>query len=235
MDEPGDPGPPPASDTAPSAKALEELSEPLDPVEANAEALPAGATLAPEDEEPITVLRLLRDGSPLRLYEARQDEDEETLWLWEKAGGSAAILTAEGALLRKARCPMFPRVQASFYLDGRSYLATERCDGETLAELLAAGKLEPPRAVSVLSQVAFALTKLHAAGFVHLGLRPAVIIPGRPTKVIDFSDVTCIGEPPSRKFYHAGYSPPELLKGEPADVRSDGADSQKVAMDGGSR
>jgi len=255
MDEPGDPGPPPASDTAPSAKALEELSEPLDPVEANAEALPAGATLAPEDEEPITVLRLLRDGSPLRLYEARQDEDEETLWLWEKAGGSAALLTAEGVLLRKARCPMFPRVQASFYLDGRSYthprmklparrsgwptdcgtaalgragtswdayyLATERCDGETLAELLAAGKLEPPRAISVLSQVAFALTKLHAAGFVHLGLRPAVIVPGRPTKVIDFSDVTCIGEPPSRKFYHAGYSPPELLKGEPADVRSD--------------
>ena len=116
---------------------------------------------------------------------------------------------------------MFPRVQAKFTLDGRSYLATERCSGETLAEQLCAGKLEPHRAVSILSQVAFALTKLHDAGFVHLGLRPGVIVPGRPTKILDFSDVTQVGVTPARKFYHAGYSAPELLREEPADVRSD--------------
>ena len=150
-----------------------------------------------------------------------KDDDEETLWLWERTGESASLLTNEGNLLQEVRCPMFPRVQAKFTLDGRSYLATESCSGETLAEQLCAGKLEPHRAVSILSQVAFALTKLHDAGFVHLGLRPGVIVPGRPTKILDFSDVTQVGVTPARKFYHAGYSAPELLREEPADVRSD--------------
>src|SRR5208337_2405982 len=58
-------------------------------------------------------------------------------------------------------------------------------------------------------------------GFVHLGLRPGVIVPGRPTKILDYSDVTQAGVTPARKFYHAGYSAPELLREEPADVRSD--------------
>ncbi|MGA7495241.1 MAG: hypothetical protein WBX00_00775, partial [Isosphaeraceae bacterium] len=151
---------------------MEELSDPLDVPEVDAKPLPNGSTLAPEDEEPFTVIRLLKDGFPLRFYEARQDDDEETLWLWERTGESASLLTNEGNLLQEVRCPMFPRVQAKFTHDERSYLATESCPGETLAEQLCAGKLEPHRAVSILSQVAFALTKLHDAGFVHLGLRP---------------------------------------------------------------
>jgi protein phosphatase len=221
MDDSGDPGPPPACNTIRSDETLEELAEPLDVVEAEVPALSPGAVVTPEDEEPLTILRLLRDGSPRRLYEARQDEDEEPLWLRERTGGSAELLTIEAAVLRDVRCPMFPRFQASLSVDGRSFLVMERCDGETLAEQLAAGKLEPRQVVSILSQVAFALTKLHAAGFVHLGLRPEVIVPGRPAKLIDFSDVTRVGELPARAFYYSGYSPPELLRGEPADIRSD--------------
>jgi len=222
MENPSDAGATPVSDAEALTETLEVLSDPLDLPEAEAKPLPPGATLAPEDEEPFTVIRLLRDGFPLRLYEARQDDDdEETLWLWERAGESASLLTNEGNLLREVRCPMFLRVQATFTLDGRSYLATESCSGETLAEQLRAGKLEAARAVSILSQVAFALTKLHDAGFVHLGLRPGVIVPGRPTKILDFSDVTQVGQTPARRFYHAGYSAPELLREEPADVRSD--------------
>ena len=48
-----------------------------------------------------------------------------------------------------------------------------------------------------------------------------VIVPGRPTKILDFSDVTRVGQIPARTFYHAGYSAPELLREDPADVRSD--------------
>ncbi len=222
MENPRDVGATPVSDAEALTGTLEELSDPLDPPKAEARPLSPGATLAPEDEEPFTVVCLLKDGFPLRLYEARQDDDdEETLWLWERAGKSGSLLTDEGNLLREVRCPMFPRVQAIFALDGRSYLATESCSGETLGELLSAGKLDPARAVSVLSQVAFALTKLHESGFVHLGLRPGVIVPGRPTKVLDFSDATRVGQIPARRFYHAGYSAPELLHEEPADVRSD--------------
>ena len=202
-------------------ESLEELSEPLEEVDVGAKALCPGATVGSEDEDPIVIVRLIKDGFPLRLYEGRQDGDEETLWVWERAGESASLLTDEGNFLREVRCPMFPRVQASFSLDGRSYLATEKCDGETFGELLSAGKLDAPRAVSILSQVAFALTRLHDAGFVHLGLRPAVIVPGRPVKILDFSDVTRVGQTPARRFYHAGYSAPELLREDPADVRSD--------------
>ena len=76
--------------------------------------LPPGTTLAPEDEEPFIVVRLLKEGFPLRLYEARQDDDAATVWLWERVGESASLLADEGTLLREVRCPMFPRVQANF-------------------------------------------------------------------------------------------------------------------------
>jgi len=200
---------------------LEELSEALEEVDVGAEALRPGATVGSEDEDPIVIVRVIKDGFPLRLYEGRQDGNEERLWVWERAGESASLLTDEANFLREVRCPMFPRVQASSSHDGRSYLATEKCDGETFGELLSAGKLDAPRTVSILSQVAFALTRLHEAGFVHLGLRPGVIVPGRPAKILDFSDVTPVGQTPARKFYHAGYSAPELLREDPADVRSD--------------
>jgi len=221
MENPRDASATPATGTETTTEPLEELSDPLDLPEVYAKPLANGSMLAPEDEEPFTVMRLLKDGFPLRLYEARQDDGEETLWLWERTGESTSLLTNEGNLLQEVRCPMFPRVQAKFTLDERSYLATESCPGETLAEQLCAGRLGPHRAVSILSQVAFALTKLHDAGFVHLGLRPGVIVPGRPTKILDFSDVTQAGVTPARKFYHAGYSAPELLREKPADIRSD--------------
>jgi serine/threonine protein phosphatase PrpC len=210
-----------ASGTEALTESLEELSNPLDLSEAEERPLPPGTRLAPEDEEPFTVVQLLEDGFPLRLYQATQDDNEETLWLWERTGESTSLLKNEGNLLRQVHCPMFPRVQADFTLDGRSYLATESCAGETLEEHFCAGKLDPSRAISILSQVAFALTKLHEAGFVHLGLRPAVIVPGRPTKILDFCDATRVGDTPARRFYHAGYTAPELLRDEPADIRSD--------------
>ena len=214
MDEPYDSVAASAGAADPPTAELEELSEPLEePDEAKAPSLPPGTTLAPEDEEPITVIRLLRDGFPLRLYEARQDE--ETLWLWERTGESASLLMNESAVLREVHSPMFPRFQASFSAVGRSYLATESCSGVTLGKLLSTGNLDALRSISVLSQVAFALTKLHDAGFVHLGLRPETVVPGRPAKILDFSDVTRAGRVPARKFYHAGYSAPELLREDP--------------------
>ena len=78
MDDPRNAGAHTASGTEALTETLEELSEPLDQPEAEAKPLPPGTTLAPEDEEPFTVIRLLKEGFPLRLYEARQDDDEET-------------------------------------------------------------------------------------------------------------------------------------------------------------
>jgi serine/threonine protein kinase len=167
MDEPYHPDVVAASVEVRSTGELEELAEPLDDSDdSRTPSLAPGTTLSREGEDPITVLRLLRDGFPLRLYEARQTEG--TLWLWERAGASAPLLETEGTVLREVHFAMFPRVQASFSVDGRHYLATEHCPGETFGELLSMGRLDAPRAISILSQVAFALTKLHGGGFIHL-------------------------------------------------------------------
>jgi PPM family protein phosphatase len=211
MGEPGDLEVVSSSDTAPVAESLDEISEPLEQPEDVAGPLPSGATIAADGENPLRVVRLLKDSGPLRLYEA-EDEGETTLWLWEQTGASAPLLTRQAELLQEVQGSMFPRLRRSFVVEGRTYLATDRSDGKTLSELLSRGTLDPIRVVSILSQVAFGLTVLHARGYVHLGLRPSIIVPGRPTKIVDFSDVTRVGESPGRRFYYAGYSPPELLR-----------------------
>jgi PPM family protein phosphatase len=220
MIESGKPGIASPGEVNPLAESLEEQVELL---EGSLTVIPLapGEMLCPEDEEPFQIIRLLRDNNRLRLYEVAQNPEGPSLWLWERAGEGALALEREAALLKEAQCPMFPRVQAYFTLNERSYLATEKCEGKTLSELLADGTLDPARAVSILSQVAFALGRLHATGHVHLGLRPGIIVPGKPTKILDLADVSRVGERPSRTFYHAGYSPPELLKNEPVDGRAD--------------
>jgi protein phosphatase len=209
-----------SSDSDALAETLEEVSEPLQQPDEGAGPLPTGATIAAESEQPLRVLRQIKEGGPLRLYEAADDQDA-SLWLWERTGESASLLTKQADVLREVDCAMFPRIHRGFVSDGRVYVATEKCEGQTLAELLSGCALDPARVVSILSQVAFALVGLHAHGYVHLGLQPSVVIPGRPTKILDFCDVTRVGESPRRSFYHAGYSPPELLKEECADPRSD--------------
>src|SRR5271166_5053380 len=94
MENPRDVRATPVTGTEATTEPLEELSDPLDLPEVDAKPLPNGSTLGPEDEEPFTVIRLLKDGFPLRFYEARQDDDEETLWLWERRGESR-LLTIE--------------------------------------------------------------------------------------------------------------------------------------------
>ena len=179
--------PPRLATPTPSAEALEELSEPLDPAGADAEAAAgAGAQLAPEDEEPITVMRLLRDGSPFRLYEARQEEDEETLWLWERAGEGASSLDGRREHCSgkfAARC--FPGSRRASVSMTDATWRPRVAPGRSLAEAVLTGaEVEPSGPSPILSQVAFALTKLHAAGFVHLGLRPDGDRPRAPVKVI---------------------------------------------------
>ena len=57
---------------------------------------------------------------------------------------------------------------------GRPYIAMELLEGEDLGRALlrAGGKLPPARILEVLEQVCRALTRAHAAGFVHRDLKP---------------------------------------------------------------
>src|SRR5260370_32678779 len=54
----------------------------------------------------------------------------------------------------------------------RAYVVLEWVSGESLADLLAAGPLEPARAAALIAEAAQALAAAHAAGLAHLCLTP---------------------------------------------------------------
>ncbi|MCG5215653.1 protein kinase family protein [Streptosporangium sp. KLBMP 9127] len=60
--------------------------------------------------------------------------------------------------------------------DGRSYVVSEWVTGETLADLLSAGPLDPERAAGFVAEAAEALVHAHEAGLAHLCLTPDRLI-----------------------------------------------------------
>lgn len=62
-------------------------------------------------------------------------------------------------------------------IDGVFYVDTQLVEGCSLRDLLRErGPLEPPRAASIIGQVARALDAAHAAGLMHLGVRPEQVL-----------------------------------------------------------
>ena len=68
------------------------------------------------------------------------------------------------------------------------YLVMELVDGPSLAQVLAAGPLEPCYAMDVLAQAAAGLAAAHAAGLVHRDVKPANLLvgPDNQVKITDF-------------------------------------------------
>jgi serine/threonine protein kinase len=118
---------------------------------------------------------------------------------------------------------------------GELYLVMELLHGETLADVLARGKLPPRMACEIAMQLCDALTAAHERGVVHRDLKPGNVILGDGplaglVKVLDFglaktlesdhvttSSVTEIGAVLGTPLYMA----PEAIGGAGADPRSD--------------
>ena len=200
---------------------LEELSVPLE-LEPAPEPLAAEALLTSPDGGVFRIARLVWSEGGQRCYEGQRDSDGRSVWIreaWTPEGTVA--LGAESEIIALVHIRMIPERLASWESDGRAYVVTDIRLGPTMEEAWAARTLTLPQALSAITQVAYAVSRLHDAGWVHLGLRPAVVVPGKPACITRFNDSVHVGEGPRRTFYYSGYSPPEVFSGCAADPRMD--------------
>ncbi|MFG2044048.1 protein kinase [Dactylosporangium sp. NPDC048998] len=113
--------------------------------------------------------------------------------------------------------------------DGTPYLVMELVQGHSLADELAAGPLDPRRAVRIAEQVCDALAAAHDAGVVHRDVKPANILIGDEdrVKVCDFGIARITDRAqtaltaPATVIGTSAYMAPEQVLGEPADPRTD--------------
>src|SRR5437867_4812247 len=118
--------------------------------------------------------------------------------------------------------------------DGVLYLSMRYVEGTDLERLLrGVTKLEPPRAVSIVSQCAAALDAAHAEGLVHRDVKPANILLSSEGRTP--SDRVYLSDFGVTKRLHSGagltrtgqfvgtvdYVAPEQIRGEDVDGRAD--------------
>jgi len=118
--------------------------------------------------------------------------------------------------------------------EGLDFLVMEWVPGKTLAEMLLAGPLPEDEVVALGAQIAAALEAAHEHGVVHRDLKPGniMVTPKGLAKVLDFGLARLLGLHSSgATMSTAGdsqtvagtllYMPPEALRGDPPDARSD--------------
>jgi serine/threonine protein kinase len=117
--------------------------------------------------------------------------------------------------------------------EGKSFIAMEYVEGETLKVKMAAGRVPLKEALKISSDIASALEKAHKAGIVHRDLKPDNIrlTPESHVKVMDFGlaksiqreeeEITAVLTREGTTLGTLTYMSPEQLKGAPVDSRSD--------------
>jgi len=117
--------------------------------------------------------------------------------------------------------------------DARLYIAMQHVEGSDLRHhLRAAGRLDPPAAVTLLEQVASALDAIHARGLTHRDIKPDNILLGAPRPdgtphvyVSDFGLTRAEGDAhltsTGQILGTVTYAAPEQLLGEHVDGRAD--------------
>ena len=113
--------------------------------------------------------------------------------------------------------------------DGRPYLAMERLEGETLAQVIVRGALPAALALPLFDELAHAVDALHAQGLVHRDLKPenVFIVGGRHAVLLDFGIAKDLASPASTTTQEGNvrgtpaYMAPERFFGQPAGIATD--------------
>jgi serine/threonine-protein kinase len=139
----------------------------------------------------------------------------------------------EALALAKLNHPNIETVYEFGTQDGMDFLVMEYVPGKTLADRLTGGTLPEKEVVALGMQIAAALEEAHERGIVHRDLKPANIAlteKGR-AKILDFGLAKLLrpveeGSTETLTDSHAAagtlpYMPPEQLRGEPVDARTD--------------
>jgi serine/threonine-protein kinase len=122
----------------------------------------------------------------------------------------------------------------TLYDVGDSYLVMEYCEGKTLAQRIDVGPIAVEEIVRFASQIAGALDTAHRVGITHRDLKPSnIMLTGNGVKLLDFGLAKRLSESSESAATEdmlsevgsligtVQYMAPEVLRGQPADARSD--------------
>ena len=143
----------------------------------------------------------------------------------------------EANLGRVLEHPSICKIYEAVEIEGRTFIAMEYVPGETLQERIGRGRLSMKQAVDTIIEIAEALERAHARGYVHRDIKPSnfILTVQGPTKVMDFGLAKRLSSESSdgsaewlTTLTSSGvavgtlaYMSPEQLRGQPADARSD--------------
>jgi hypothetical protein len=123
--------------------------------------------------------------------------------------------------------PNIAALRTALTLDNQLVMIMEFVDGVTLSSRLHQGAIPPAQAVKYIDQVLDALSYAHKQNIIHRDIKPAnmMLTPDGSVKLMDFGIARSATD---RSLTMTGttlgslnYMPPEQVKGDPADNRSD--------------
>lgn len=140
---------------------------------------------------------------------------------------SRARFETEGSLMAKVRHENVVSVYSAGWAHGHFYLAMELVEGTNMELLVTERKcLLPGEALELIRQVALGLQAAHAVGVLHRDVKPGnvLITAGGTAKVLDFG--LALEDKPMEEndgiiWATPFYVPPETLRREKEDARSD--------------
>jgi eukaryotic-like serine/threonine-protein kinase len=177
------------------------------------------------------LLGVLGSGAFATVYRARHIHTQQLVAVKIVVGGDERAL-AEARAAAAVQHPNVVRILDCGRSGADVFIVMELAEGPTLAEVIAAGPLDGPRAVAIALRILEGVEAAHLRGIVHRDIKPANVLLVRDDqgveqpKILDFGvskqlteismtrDGATIGTP--------GYMAPELFGGaKSADFRSD--------------